>query len=332
MLAHGHWASGVNAGLIVGDSLQLAGPVTALLALAGGGAAVLCDIDCRNSTVTTAFGPVSELACDAAIGLHHAVASAMNPLHNGQHGAHRGLTHWWPWWLAVGGAVAVGCQVNRWVPLAVLSILLVLSVRAATIPQQPEVPQSRFKNPQMHKQVMGVVYWVLEHTPHMYLLRHARKYVTRTKRLGGRRIGITIATGKIGVIILCAAAIFGADYYHQLPQVGPWLGLLIFFGHFIHWCGDLPTHMGVPGIMLYHIWKLPRWCSFYAGGPFEVFCLWIPMDSLAMYLSLGTMGIVPHSQTISVLHYIGYGLIGIVTVMILSTKITKHVRIRKQLA
>jgi LexA-binding, inner membrane-associated putative hydrolase len=313
MMAFGHAASGVCAGFAVGDALQLPPLLTVLLGVEGAGAAIICDIDCKQSTASTAFGPISDLVHDGVVELHHMVCSAIDPYHAASHSEHRGLTHWWPWWVVTGGAVAIGCQMSRWVPLAVLSVLLVLAIRGLTIPGCPEVPQDRFRNPESHKRWMKRVYWALEHLPHMMLLRIARKYVTKTKRLGGKRIGVTIAIGKIGVIVTSFVIIFGADYIHQLPRLGPWLGLLVFAGQAIHWCGDLPTHMGVPGVLLTRVWKLPRRWSFYAGGPFEVFFLWIPLWTLTIYL---IPGLRPHTEVMMALHWLGTGLAVLIVLFI----------------
>jgi hypothetical protein len=327
MMGFGHGESGFCAGVAVGDGLALPPVVTLTLGLAGAGAAVLCDIDCKGSTAESAFGPVSAAAHYGAIELHYMAAAMVDPEHEDRHSAHRGLTHWWPWWIVVGGAVALGCELSRWTSVGVLIVLFTLAVRALTIPSQPSTPQHRFAHPHTHQAAMTTAYYLMQFTP-LWWLHKARKHVNRTTKIGGDVIGFKFGIGKLLTFLAVSGVVLGANYVGQLPQLGPWLGLLVWAGHLLHWIGDSPTEMGVPGFYLTKFWRLPKWIAFKAGGPFEIIALWIPMGLLSCYLILGALGMRPHAEVVTVLWYVAAFFGGLVTLVTIATMCTNAVKRR----
>lgn len=327
ILGHGHASSGLCAGLAVGDSMQFPPALTLTLGAAGAGAALLCDIDCAGSTAASAFGPVSEIAHHLAIEAHYAAVALIDPEHTDGHGAHRGLTHWWPWWILMGGAVALGCELSRWTSIGALIVLFTLAVRGLTIPGQPSTPQGRFRNPHTHQVAMTGAYHLMRFTP-LWFLHKARKHVNRTKRIGGKTLGFAFGVGKLTTFLTCAGLVLGANYYSVLPQLGPWLGLLVWGGHFLHWLGDCPTEMGVPGWHLTRFWRLPKWLAFKAGGPFEVVALWVPMGFLACFLLGGAFGFVAHALVVTVLWYIAAGFGVLAFAIAVATAVTRTIKRR----
>jgi hypothetical protein len=314
MMGVGHSLSGLSAGVAVGDGLALPPVVTLTLGLAGAGAAVLCDIDCKGSTAESAFGPVSTAAHYGAIELHYMAAAMVDPAHEDRHSAHRGLTHWWPWWIVVGGAVALGCELSRWTSVGVLIVLFTLAVRALTIPSQPSTPQHRFAHPHTHRAAMTTAYTLMQFTP-LWWLHKARKHVNHTTQIGRKTVGFKFGIGKLLTFLAVSGVVLGADYVGQLPQLGPWLGLLVWVGHLLHWIGDSPTEMGVPGFYLTKFWRLPKWIAFKAGGPFEIIALWIPLGLLSMFLVLGSVHLVSHVLVMAVLYWVAAGF-GVLVILI----------------
>lgn len=325
MMGVGHAKSGLCAGLVVGNAMQFPPALTITLAIAGAGDALLSDIDCRGSTAESAFGPLSSIAHKVCVELHYITLAVVAPHYEVRHSAHRGLTHWWPWWIVTGGAVALGCVLSQWTAVGVLIVLGTLAVRGLTIPSQPSTPQSRFPYPVTHRAAMTAAYGLMQLTPLLFL-RQARKHVTKTERLGGKRIGVTIPVGKLLVFLSVSAVVLGANYTGQLPDLGPWLGLLVWAGQFLHWLGDCPTEMGVPGFYLTRFWRLPKWLAFKAGGVFEVLALWIPMGLFAVYLILGTLNLRPHAEVVTVLWSVAAGFGMLATVISVLTIITRLVK------
>lgn len=323
MMGVGHALSGFCAGLAVGDALLLPPAVIVVIAVAGAGAALLCDIDCAGSTAESAFGPLSTLAHYGCIELHYMVVSVVDPHNNDPHGAHRGLTHWWPWWITTGGAVAIGCELSKWTAVGVLIVLFTLAVRGLSIPGKPSTPQRRFTaRPYTHDKAMEAAYVLMKITP-LAFLRWARKHTNRKDTIGKGWFSVVIPVGKISVFVTVSALVFGADYYGKLPQLGPWLGFLVWAGQFLHWIGDSPTEMGVPGFYLTRFWRLPKWIAFKAGGPFEVIVLWIPMGLLlAPFLIMGMLGAVPHELVVTVLYWIAAGFGVLALIIAIATTIT----------
>lgn len=327
MMGAGHAWSGACAGLATGDALALSPVLTTILGAAGAGAAVLCDIDCAGSTATAAFGPVSTAAHYGAIELHYIAVALVDPMHQERHGAHRGLTHWWPWWIIVGGAVALGCELSRWTSVGVLIVLFTLAVRGLTIPSQPSTPQHRFTHPHTHQTAMTGAYALLRFTP-LWFMHKARKHVNRTTQIGGKTLGFKFGTGKLLTFLAVSAIVLGANYLGDLPQLGPWLGLLVWAGHFLHWIGDYPTEMGVPGYYLTRFWRLPKWIAFKAGGPFEIVALWVPMGLFACYLLLGALRLRPHVEVVTVLWYVAAFFGALAVAVTIATLITNAVKRR----
>lgn len=328
MMGAGHALSGLCAGTAVGDSLQLAPTTTLCLAIAGAGAAVLCDIDCKGSAAESALGPVSGLAHYGMIELHYMTVAVVDPEHQERHGAHRGLSHWWPWWIVTGGAVALGCLASPWTAVGVLIVLFTMAVRALTIPSQPSTPQGRFKNPHTHHAAMSAAYWLMRFTP-IWWLHKARKHVNRNYRVGGEWVGFNFGVGKLATFLCVCAAVLGANYEGKLPALGPWLGLLVWAGQLLHWIGDSPTEMGVPGFYLTRFWRLPKWIAFKAGGPFEIVALWFPMGFLATFLLGGTFGLVAHALVVTVLWYVAAFFGGLVCLVTVATMLTNALKGRR---
>lgn len=284
MMGHGHASSGLCTGLIVGDTLQLNPLMTITLGLAGAGAAVLPDIDCVGSTASTAFGPISEAAHYGSVALHNLVAHSLSTGPE-KHSEHRGLTHWWPFWIVSGLGVWLLCSVNQWVVMGVLAVLFSLAARGLTIPDLPAETQGRFADSLRHEWMMALAYRVLYLCPFTWAMRAGRKHVARTRRYGWWVFTVRVGVGKIFTAGVATGAAWFLVYDGDAALLGPWLGLLVGAGMLLHWLGDCPTHMGVPGISLFKFWKLPFWASFYAGGPFEIICLWFPLGWLNILMA-----------------------------------------------
>lgn len=326
MMGVGHGLSGLCAGLGVGNALGLHPSTTALLGAAGAGAAVLCDIDCAGSTASTAFGPLSTLIHTGCVELHYVATAIIDPDNEAPHSPHRGLTHWWPWWVLTGGGVALGAQFSSWVAPIVLIVLLTLGVRAVAIPDRPSTPQNRFRHvrfPYLHDRMMRIAYGLVDITP-LRALRILRKHTNQTRKIGDGWFSVRIPVGKITVILAVTALILGAWHYNELPSLGPWLGALVFFGQWLHWIGDSPTEMGVPGLLLNRLVRLPKWIAFKAGGWFEVIALWVPMGCLAVYL---IPGLRPHAEVVWVLQWVGLivgSVFAVITVLTFLTRRLEH--------
>lgn len=355
----GHGLSGADAGMATGAVLALSPVLGLILMTSGAGVAVLCDIDCKGSTVETAFGPLSRLWHIAAVEAHHTVCVAIGA-HDVAHKAHRGLTHWWPSWLVMGGAVTTACATNRWVAPAILAVLFAVGIRALSIPALAQHTQARFHDSVAHRVGMDLAYWMISFRINPLHWLHRISRTTDRKRsielgafisvgavigaffawrwmlttglggygwwlvgatlavcLAGWKASIRFPTGKI----LCAGASAGAAYALQrtgyTAQIGPWLGLMVTAGCLLHWLGDCPTHMGVPGLWIGQVWKLPHRLSFAAGGPFEVFALWFPLGFLGVFLLLGTAGAIPHYVVMFVITCVGIGLGALIVLAIL---------------
>jgi hypothetical protein len=273
MMAHGHCAFNLAVGLSVGNALALPPLMTITGAVAFAGAGTLPDIDCAGSTASTVFGPFSEVVHHGSIELHHIVYHALYPSES-THSPHRGLTHWWPFWVFCGLGITLACSINQWVVMGVLAVLFALAARGLTIPDLPAETQGRFQDSLRHKLAMKWSYRLLNLNPMTFILRRMRKHTAKSRRYGGERLGFRLGIGKIVMAGLGAGAAYGLTVNGTAAQIGPWLGLLVGLGMLLHWMGDCPTHMGVPGFLLHQTWKLPFWASFYAGGPFEVAVIW----------------------------------------------------------
>lgn len=332
MMGHGHASSGLCAGLVLGDSLALGPAATITLGLAGAGAAVLPDIDCAGSTASTVFGPFSQVVHHGSVGLHNMVAASLTTGHE-KHSEHRGLTHWWPFWIVSGLGVWALCSINQWCVMAVLAVLFALAARGLTIPDLPAETQGRFEDSLRHQIMMRKAYQLLWLCPFTWAMRAGRKHVNKSRRysvaraakkagyawLGERqlleRVGFRLGLGKMTVAgVAAAVAWFLTTQTTTAAQLGPWLGLLVGAGMLLHWVGDCPTHMGVPGLSLFKFWKLPFWASFYAGGPFEIMVLWFPLGWLN---TLMVPGLLPHVWEMTIATYVGITLGVIIAILII---------------
>lgn len=305
MMAYGHAASGWLFTLMVINWLSLFGAanpfITVLCALGAALAAagILClpDFDHPNSTASTAFGPFSQIIHKLVVELHYTVCSVTD--HAGIRkppGAHRGVTHWWPFPIVIGALVAWGCWWSPWTTFVLLTVLFAIGIRAITVPDY----QARESDTIRHQWAMRSAHGIIDILPFMWPLKAARKYVNQSEKVGGYWTHITIATGKIGTVMVAADFALIA-WRSGVYDYGPWLGLMVCVGMWLHILGDSPTEMGVPGWKLTRLWRLPKWLAFRAGGPFEVVFLWIPMTALNIYL---IPGLRPHDEVIVVQAYV----------------------------
>lgn len=304
MMGHGHSSFNLAVGISVGDVLALPPGATIALGLASAGAGLLPDIDCNGSTAATAFGPFSQLAHHAAIQLHHVVSASITTK-GYEHGAHRGLTHWWPFWVVCGAAVWAGCQASLWAATAVLALLFALAARGLTIPDLPAETQGRFDDSLRHQMMMRLAYGLLNLNPFTFILRRLRKHVAKTRRYGWRWLGFRFGVGKVLTAAAAAVLAYLLMTAGVVAILAPWLGLIIGLGMALHYLGDCPTHMGVPGFKLHQVWKLPFWASFYAGGPFEIMVIWFSLGWLNIVLM---PGLLTHAHQMVVLLWAGLGL------------------------
>jgi hypothetical protein len=363
MLAFGHAISGWCAWMMLVNALSLfhqfilaAMLLLAILgALAMAGAAIICDWDHPNSTITTAFGPFSYQVHLAVIELHYTVASATADAGNRKlPGPHRGITHWWPFPLATGAVVAVGAWLNQWVMFAILLILFTGAIRALTVPEY----RPRLNDTIRHRWSMLSAHGILDLAPvtimglatvgvlgmifvsewvlylciliaamliPFHVLKKLRKYVNRTYRIGGYWLYYLIPVGKIGTVILAAAIALVAIRVPYVVENGYWLGALVTIGMYLHILGDAPTEMGIPGWKLNRYWRLPKWLAFKAGGPFEILGCWVPMVGLGIYL---IPGLRPREEVLMVQTYILYGLCALAALAICIEFGTRYARKR----
>ena len=324
MMGHGHASSGLCAGLAVGDALMLPAAATLALGLGLAGACTLSDIDCAGSTASTAFGPFSKMAHYGAIELHNVVSASISTDHE-PHSAHRGLTHWWPFWLVCGAAVWIGSTLSPWVVTAVLALLFALAARGLTIPDLPAETQGRFDNSIRHHMMMKLAYGMLNLNPFTLLMRRGRKHVAKSRRYGGRRLGFRFSTGKMLTAMGAAALAYGLTVAGAVTVLAPWIGLIVGGGMLLHYIGDCPTHMGVPGARLHKIWKLPFWASFYAGGPFEIMAIWFSLGWLNILL---IPGLLSHQHEMTMLFWVSL-VLGSLTVLAIVVEATSVVKRKK---
>jgi hypothetical protein len=324
MMGHGHASSGLCAGLAVGDALSLPPAATIALGLGLAGACTLSDIDCAGSTASTAFGPFSKMAHYGAIELHNVVSASISTDHE-PHSAHRGLTHWWPFWLACGAAVWIASTLSPWVVTAVLALLFALAARGLTIPDLPAETQGRFDNSVRHHMMMKLAYGLLNLNPFTLLMRRGRKHVAKSRRYGWRRLGFRFSSGKLLTAIGAAALAYGLTMAGAVTVLAPWMGLIVGGGMLLHYIGDCPTHMGVPGARLHKIWKLPFWASFYAGGPFEIMTIWFSLGWLNILL---IPGLLSHQHEMTMLFWVSLvlGSLTILAIVVEATSVVKRKR------
>ena len=328
MMGHGHTTYNLANGLALGDALMLPPLVTLTLGVCLAGAGTLPDIDCKGSSVSTAFGPFSEAIHHASIQLHHMVSAALYSDHDFEsgHNEHRGLTHWWPFWIICGGGVEIGClTVGRWFVMGVIAVLFAVAARGLSIPDVPTERQDRFIDSLRHEFAMKMAYRLLLLCPFTWCMRRMNKKVRRTRRYGWGIFSFRFGVGKVLTLIASIAAAYALTLQGTSVVVGPWLGLIVFVGMFLHWLGDSPTHMGVPGFLLHHKWKLPFWASFYAGGPFEVAVIWFTLGWVNILL---IPGLLPHDFQMKIILWgsIGLAMIIILAIVVEATQRTKQRR------
>lgn len=134
MMRQGHAVSGLAAGLgVASAAAQLGAPIPLPAILIGAaltaGAALIPDIDCPGATVTRTFGPLSELLSENMNDLSAWVyEKTKTELDEDRDGGHRGLTHTWPFALALGGACALFAQV-AWCLLVILFACICLTLQ-----------------------------------------------------------------------------------------------------------------------------------------------------------------------------------------------------------
>jgi hypothetical protein len=278
-----------------------------LLAFACGfamaGAAAISDWDHPNSTVTTAFGPLSYQVHLAVLELHYMVCALS--IHGGNRkppGPHRGITHWWPAPLVTGGAVTAGCAYSKWALFGVLVVLYTVAIRGLTVPDY----MPREHDTVRHRWSMITAHGILDLLPFMWIPKLMRRHVIRTHTVHLTHWHrIIIPVGKIGTVLVAANFGLIAIRSEWVVIHGVWLGLIVALGMYLHILGDSPTEMGIPGFRLTRFWRLPKWLAFRAGGPFEILMLWIPMTGLGIYL---IPGLRPHDEVMVVQHYLVWGL------------------------
>jgi hypothetical protein len=293
----------INALSLFSDQPPFAALLLALgAALASAGATIITDWDHPNSTITTAFGPLSRLVHEGVIELHFTVAAlTADGGSRKPPGPHRGVTHWWPAPLVMGGLVGVGCWWSRWVIFGVLVVLYTGAIRGITVPDYAV----RQNDTVRHRWTMLSAHGIIDLIPFMWVLKRARKHVNRTHTVHLTYWWrINIAVGKVGTILIAADFALIAIRYPYVVEHGPWIGIIVGLGMYLHILGDAPTEMGIPGRKLSRFWRLPKWLAFRAGGPFEILGLWVPMVALGIYL---IPGLRPHTEVMIVQSYIMYG-------------------------
>lgn len=136
MMAPGHSLTGAAAGLGTAALANACGiPVSAtgafLASALCAGAALLPDIDHPGATVSKSFGPATMALSHALNGLSAQVYDGTcTALDEDRDGGHRGLTHTWPFAVAVGGTVAAVIAIwGRWAVLVTLFVFLSLAIR-----------------------------------------------------------------------------------------------------------------------------------------------------------------------------------------------------------
>lgn len=129
MMRPGHALTGAAAGLYVAGVAQLDVPQSFAAAAICCGAALLPDIDNPSATVSRVFGPASQWVSrrvnDASAVVYDATKTARD---SDRDGGHRGVTHTWPFALAVGAGSTAAAQFFPGL-LAVLFLCLSLAFR-----------------------------------------------------------------------------------------------------------------------------------------------------------------------------------------------------------
>jgi hypothetical protein len=225
--------------------------------------------------------------------------------------------------------VGLGCHlVGQYFAMGVVAVLFALAARGLTIPDVPTERQDRFIDSLRHELAMKAAYRLLLLCPFTWLMRRGRKKVARTRRYDWGLFSFRFGIGK--VMTLGASIIISFMLLKQgtITALSPWLGLIVGAGMLLHWIGDSPTHMGVPGFLLHHKWKLPFWASFYAGGPFEVAIIWFSLGWLNLALIPDLLPRMIETQII-LWGGLGLGLVMALAILVEGTQRTKQRRYTK---
>lgn len=129
MMGPGHALSGLGAGLALGRAAGLGPAQCFVAAILCAGAALLPDIDNPSATVSRVFGPFSQWYSrgvnNGSAAIYDMTKTARD---NDRDGGHRGVTHTWPFALAIGASASVGAQMRLGM-LAILFLCLSLALR-----------------------------------------------------------------------------------------------------------------------------------------------------------------------------------------------------------
>jgi len=145
MIGPGHAVTGAAGGLIAACAADVAGaPLgiagTLLVAGLGAGGALVPDLDHDRATVSRSFGLLTVVLARGLNRLSARVYDATATPHDeDRDGGHRGLTHTWPFAVALGGLVAGAVALwGRPVVLGVVFVLLSLALRGlfAWVPER----------------------------------------------------------------------------------------------------------------------------------------------------------------------------------------------------
>lgn len=326
MLAVGHALSGLCVGLAAGAVLHSQLALVTLgqtLALAGAksGAAVVPDIDHPGSTATTSFGAASEAAHRGVVRLNRVVFKwhGLAP----PKGAHRKVTHWWPFPIACGLITGIATAFSAWATWALLSVLFTLAVRSLSVPEYRDNNRGDWFAQARRRAAYGAILMV----PTIWLLRRLRRLLRhrRVLRFGQvvfgvlvlgacyathealgwllpwwveallYAIGLCVASmllarggspmlARLGVFGVCSVLAAFAVWHGGSADLGGWWGVVVWLGTQLHIEGDRPTESGIPGLLLSKTLRWPRRLAFKAGGAFEMLALWTPMSVLASIL------------------------------------------------
>lgn len=318
MMAVGHALSGLCAGLSVGALLN--GPVSVAFSVAGAkaGAAVVPDIDHPGSTVTTSLGTVSEAAHRGVVRLNQWVFKlhGLTP----PKGAHRKVTHWWPFPIVCGLITGIATALSPWATWVLLSLLFMLAFRALSVPEY----RANDRGGQWAQMRRKAAHGAISVVPTIWLLRRLRRLLRhrRVLRAGqvvfgglilgacylvhetvGRffpwwveallyLIGFCVSTvllvrggsqmlTRLGVLGVAAVLAAFAVWGGGSAELGGWWGLVVWAGMQLHIEGDRPTESGIPGLLLSRTKRWPKALAFKAGGAFEMLAMWLPMSIYA---------------------------------------------------
>lgn len=273
-------------------AVSVSASVTVLVALAMAGAALVPDLDHHGATITDAFGPVSWAAHRGLVRLHHAVADATWDPGESEPGAHRGLSHWWPFPLALSVAVGVPCVVWPQAAWPVLTILVYVAILGVTVPEYRDDPDADPRR----RMARSAAHTFAGLVPTVALLKMGRRSIRRGRGVSNvwlvrvllrrerndtlpTRVVKAVLRPVLGVVTVRFAlfAVVGWFVWWVLSQhlwVGLLVGPVLLVGMVLHLLTDAPTWSRVPGWTLRGEFRWPHRLSFGAGGAFEVGVVW----------------------------------------------------------